>query len=550
MLKNLMKGKSKKTHDSSSRSENVPHKKRAHRESSRHGEGGSSVQAQQPPSSPPHQPTGEQVAQQERRQHLGEYARAYVDKYNLSPNAFPYHNKFLRKEFYDRHLQIKNFNVIKEKGFSQKLVKVPEIFIQLERRGWLQFNALMNKENLICDLTLVREFFANAYFPSSDRIHEQVYVRGVLVDYSADALNKFLEVVVPSEDDLIPFRERLKNESRVERAKVKDFVGRPGIVWKKDTGSHKPTKLDLGHLTPVARVWTKFLVRSVEPRSNQSDYQIGHAAFVMAIMTGMDINLGYWLNNSISHIAGHTKPNFSLGHCNLITALCRSQGVPNVEGESPWVPYYPISLSYFEGLDDGPIVAPVNAGEHHVPLAHHGAVDIEGDVAMNEEYHQFEQGDHLQQPPHHEQQQQQQQEFHPHPGAPNIHSKNEIAALLHTLDLNEVYNLPNLYYNTSGSLYTEAMNVRQNFPPISYFPRYPTREAWNAHKARERSAFNAREMIMDSAWEEQFGDFERAQAAANDIGINSTTFTMEDLGFREDDRFLHNFMNSNDSADS
>ncbi|MCH80573.1 hypothetical protein A2U01_0001343 [Trifolium medium] len=120
----------------------------------------------------------------------------------------------------------------------------------------------------------------------------------------------------------------------------------------------------------------------------------------------------------------------------------------------------------------------------------------------------------------------------------------------HTLDLNEVYNLPNLYYNTSGSLYTEAMNVRQNFPPISYFPRYPTREAWNAHKARERSAFNAREMVMDGAWEEQFGEYERAQAAATDIGNTSTTFTMEDLGFREDDRFLHNFMNANDSADS
>ncbi|MCH95492.1 hypothetical protein A2U01_0016471, partial [Trifolium medium] len=63
-------GKSKKTHDSGSRSENVPHKKRANRESSRHGEGGSSVQEQQQQSSPSQQLTGEQIAQQERRQHL------------------------------------------------------------------------------------------------------------------------------------------------------------------------------------------------------------------------------------------------------------------------------------------------------------------------------------------------------------------------------------------------------------------------------------------------------------------------------------------------
>ncbi|MCH80572.1 hypothetical protein A2U01_0001342, partial [Trifolium medium] len=396
-------GESKKTHDSGSRSESVPHKKRAHRESSRHGEGGSSVHAQQPPSSPPRQLTGEQIAQQERRQHLGEYARAYAYEYNLAPNSFPYHNKFLRKEYYDRHLQIKNFNVIKEKGFSRKLVKVPEIYIQLEKRGWLHFNALMDKENLIGDLTLVRDFFANAYFPSGGNIHEEVYVRGVKVDYSADSLNKFLEVNVPSEDDLIPFRERLKHESRAERARVKDFVSRPGTPWKKDTGSHQPTKIDLGHLTPIARVWGEFLVRSVEPRSNQSDYQIGHAAFVMAIMTNMDINLGYWLNKSISHIAGQTKPTFSLGHCNLITALCRSQGVPNVEEESPWVPYNPISLAYFEDLEDGPVVVPVNAGEHQEPMAHHGAVNVEEDVEMVHEYNQFEDGEHPQQhQPHHE----------------------------------------------------------------------------------------------------------------------------------------------------
>ncbi|MCH81925.1 hypothetical protein A2U01_0002719, partial [Trifolium medium] len=408
MLKNLMKGKSKKTHDSGSRSENVPHKKRAHRESSRRGEGGSSVQEQQQPSSPSQQLTGEQIAQQERRQHLGQYAHAYAYEYNLAPNAFPYHNKFLRKEYYDRHSQIKNFNVIKEKGFSKNLVKVPDIYIQLDKRGWLQFNALLDKEKLIGDLTLVREFFANAYFPSGGRIHEKVYVRGVEVDYSAEYLNKFLCTIVPSEDDLIPFRDKMKNASRAEHATVKDFVGRPDTPWKKDSGSHQPMKIDLGHLMPVARVWAEFLVRSVEPRSNQSDYQIGHAAFVMAIMTYMDINLGYWLNKSISHIVGQTKPTFSLGHYNLITALCRAQGVPNVEEESPWVPYHPIFVSYFEDLEDGSVVVPVNEGEHHEHMAHHGAVDVEEDVAINEEYNQFEHGEHPQQhqSPHHEPQQQ------------------------------------------------------------------------------------------------------------------------------------------------
>ncbi|MCI35736.1 hypothetical protein A2U01_0056957, partial [Trifolium medium] len=85
-------------------------------------------------------------------------------------------------------------------------------------------------------MSLVKEFFANAYFPPGGRIHEEVYVRGVKVDYSEGYLNEFLGTVVPSEDDLIPFRERLKSAPRAERANVKDFVGRPGTPWKKDSG--------------------------------------------------------------------------------------------------------------------------------------------------------------------------------------------------------------------------------------------------------------------------------------------------------------------------
>ncbi|MCI12808.1 hypothetical protein A2U01_0033915, partial [Trifolium medium] len=64
-----------------------------------------------------------------------------------------------------------------------------------------------------------------------------------------------------------------------------------------------------------------------------------------------------------------------------------------------------------------------------------------------------------------------------------------------------------------------------------------------------RTTFNAREQLMDAPWEAHYGAFQRAQAAADDIGNASTSFSMEDLGFQADDRFLHNFMNSNNPAD-
>ncbi|MCI67936.1 hypothetical protein A2U01_0089195, partial [Trifolium medium] len=40
---------------------------------------------------------------------------------------------------------------------------------------------------------------------------------------------------------------------------------------------------------------------------------------------------------------------------------------------------------------------------------------------------------------------------------PYTHSEHELASLLHNLDLTIAHRLPNMYYNTQGSLYTEAM---------------------------------------------------------------------------------------------
>jgi hypothetical protein len=47
----------------------------------------------------------------------------------------------------------------------------------------------MDREKMVGNLELVKEFFANAYQGDATR---KVYVRGVLVDYSGDAINRFL----------------------------------------------------------------------------------------------------------------------------------------------------------------------------------------------------------------------------------------------------------------------------------------------------------------------------------------------------------------------
>ncbi|MCI63553.1 hypothetical protein A2U01_0084810, partial [Trifolium medium] len=41
---------------------------------------------------------------------------------------------------------------------------------------------------------------------------------------------------------------------------------------------------------------------------------------------------------------------------------------------------------------------------------------------------------------------------------PYTHSEHELVSLLHNLDINFHFRMPNVYYNTQGALYTEAMS--------------------------------------------------------------------------------------------
>ncbi|MCI50688.1 hypothetical protein A2U01_0071932, partial [Trifolium medium] len=60
------------------------------------------------------------------------------------------------------------------------------------------------------------------------------------------------------------------------------------------------------------------------------------------------------------------------------------------------------------------------------------------------------------------------------------HSINELAVLLHNIELSQRAGLPNMYYNTHYLLYTEAMDYRESFPPLTFASLYPTQEAWDA----------------------------------------------------------------------
>ncbi|MCI54173.1 hypothetical protein A2U01_0075422, partial [Trifolium medium] len=76
---------------------------------------------------------------------------------------------------------------------------------------------------------------------------------------------------------------------------------------------------------------------------------------VKMIMEADEINLGYLLQQDIKRIASSDAAVFTLGHCNLITALCRRDQVPE-EDDGVLEPVKGLDYKYFHSrFSAGPV---------------------------------------------------------------------------------------------------------------------------------------------------------------------------------------------------
>ncbi|MCI47380.1 hypothetical protein A2U01_0068621, partial [Trifolium medium] len=97
--------------------------------------------------------------------------------------------------------------------------------------------------------------------------------------------------------------------------------------------------------------------------------------------------------------------------------------------------------------------------------------------------------------------------------------------------------MPNVYYQTQGTLYSEAMTYQQQFPPPLFYPRFPSPEAWNEYWRADQVEYAA---IMDrneAVFYEQYGAHMKAQedqravgASVSAAGAYSPEFTLSELG--------------------
>ncbi|PNY16023.1 hypothetical protein L195_g012732, partial [Trifolium pratense] len=407
----------------------------------------------------------------------------------ITPGVRPYSSKFLVEDAEERYNKIRNFSLNLEKGFDANfLLAVPEVAQQLRDRGWEKLNTVVQRTERSGNATLVKEFYANAAFPHDASVKE-VFVRGKLVRYSPDAINGLLEAVVPQACAYRVEKRRIQNGDEPTRRVIKDFVTIPGTPWhSKNSAASIPTKIDLARFTPVARAWAIFFVRNICSVSNTSEYQVESAAAVKCIMEGRPFNLGGWISGSIEAMVASKTRTTSLGHCNLITALCRAKEVPESDEDQFILPIRALPLWKFNtyGVPRGG--AQGEREDHEVEA---------------EEIDQFERGVHPEQQ-----------------GAqPYTHSINELAGMLYNLDFAERAGIPNVYYDTSSVAYSEAMQYRASFPSSRFADLYPNQWAWDAHLADERNVLAARQALHTSVRSSELrADAERARAeqAANE----------------------------------
>ncbi|XP_045828579.1 uncharacterized protein LOC123920351 isoform X1 [Trifolium pratense] len=377
----------------------------------------------------------------------------------LLDQPIPLEQRFVSEAAFKRYELLSTFNFQKEKGLSVELLKVvPEINHELRRRKWEKFNQILMKvEGKQGNASLAREFLANAY---AERELPRIPVRGKQVPWSPAALNKLLGTKNLDSCPLVEKREGLKTASEAEKEEVKNAVCRQGTPW---FNSDKSTKMLLSNFKPVAHAWAEFFVKSIEATSNSSEYQLRNAATVQMIIEGEDLDLGQLLHRSLHYKACSKERIITLGHCNLITAMCDAEHVPHYASDEKLQAIKALTVGQYRDY-----------GKKRSHTVEADGDDNEGDSA--DEMNQLEDGTHLQQ-----------QQPQPH------HDDDDIAALSTQLAIAEACNIPHVFYSEESTRYQAAKARLASFQHLPTYPTYPTRESLIAYHGIETAQLVARQ---------------------------------------------------------
>ena len=207
----------------------------------------------------------------------------------------------------------KNRSFIKEKGFHH-----PDDFFHktIAKKGW---QALCEPLSPTAT-SVVPEFYTNLTF----HVLKKVWVRGVLVDFSAKSINRHynLEPVNPK-----AFYQLHEQPNYLEVLKI--LTNGHG-EWKLNSEGHV-VHFKAKHLAYIPKVWNHFITSRLIPETNVCEVTAKRALLNYAIIQDVPFDVGQVIEGAILY---NKDTKMNLGHPFLIYGLCKQAGVPLEDNEA------------------------------------------------------------------------------------------------------------------------------------------------------------------------------------------------------------------------
>ena len=226
------------------------------------------------------------------------------------------HEKFVNKSVGEKFgLISKNRSFIKKKGFHH-----PEDFFgkTIDNKGW---KALCQPLRLTATMVM-HEFYANL----ATNVLKKVWVRGVLVEFSAKSINAYynLEQVNSEAYD--------KLQASPNYPKVLRMLTNGRGEWKLNNEGHTMHFKDK-HLAYIPKVWHHFITSRLIPTKNVCEVTAKRTLLNYAIIQDIPFDVGKVIEDAILY---NKDAEMNLGHLFLIYGLCKKVSVP-LEANEAWI---------------------------------------------------------------------------------------------------------------------------------------------------------------------------------------------------------------------
>ncbi|KOM40832.1 hypothetical protein LR48_Vigan04g103000 [Vigna angularis] len=231
----------------------------------------------------------------------------------------PYSNKFLSLIHEQHFLTVQDRRLLMERKAGWVPDLAPQFGEEVESRKWERIATYPTPENI----TVVKEFYTNARSLGDSPTEDYMsYVRGKIIWYGLDSINRFLHIEWTSVQ--CQFALNMEEGAYFEDMESVLCVPRGNFQRNRNGAA---VHIRRAYMTSLAKYWMAFSYANIQPCSHVFDITVNMALFLYCVFRGMNINIGHVIASEIQTYASTMNNKAPLGHPSLITHLYELVGV-------------------------------------------------------------------------------------------------------------------------------------------------------------------------------------------------------------------------------